>query len=331
MRYMGGAVAMAINRPGFALSGAMRNIAEGEASIASETNRNGYPSGVTHPAAWVLPQKAGGITSRYNIAGAGDVTDGNLAGGLYGESTIVCSGVLTEASLSALGNVIAAISGSGYVSSADIIGNIEAAATLLGVGDLTGALISLLNGSATLTGAGDLVGGATGGLEAAAILTGAGDLAGLIAGVVEALAVISGSGTIVPSDIVGVMNAVATLIGMGDIDGAITALGHAEALLEGAGEVSSAQPFAQGSLSATITAQGDVLTAQSVAQAVMDYSVESGYSFEQVTRLIAAVLAGKTDIVDNGNGTATITFRNLSDNGDAAVFGMEGSERVSRS
>lgn len=74
----------------------------------------------------------------------------------------------------------------------------------------------------------------------------------------------------------------------------------------------------------------DVLTANAVAQAVMGYTIESGYSFQQVTRLMSAILSGKTTIADNGDGTATVTFRNLADTTDATVFEMNGSERNNR-
>jgi len=63
---------------------------------------------------------------------------------------------------------------------------------------------------------------------------------------------------------------------------------------------------------------------------VWGHILEGGYSAAMFMRLFSAILAGKTTIVDNGNGTATVTFRNLSDTVDAAVFEMEGSERVSR-
>lgn len=329
-RYRGGVAAMSINRPGFSLTGSMSNFIAGEAAVFAEADRNGYPSGVSHPTAWVLPRKAGALTSRFNVVGGGGLTGGNLAGGVYGDSTLTGGGDINEAGLTALGGILSALSGAGAVSAAEIVGNIEAAATLLGAGDTTGALISLLNGSAILVGAGSVTGDANGGLEAQASLTGVGSLAGGVSGVVEAMATVLGSGAVLPVDIVGIMDAVATLVGMGDIDGAIIALGHAESLLQGAGEVSNALPYANGGMSALISASGEVLTAQSVAQAVMAYTIESGYSFEKVTRLVAAILAGKTDIVDNGNGTATVTFRNLNDLQDAAVFSVVGSERAGR-
>ena len=329
-RLMGGANFHSIDKGNWFAPGARRNIFYGQAEVSGQSERNGYPSGVTHPVAYLLPQKAGSISSRFNIEGEGTITAGNLAGGLYGVSTLEGAGDV-DGVISALGNIISTALGAGTVSSAAIVGNLEAAATLIGAGNLTGALISLVNASATLTGAGDIIfADITGGLSGSSTLTGAGELNGAIAGVVEALATISGSGTIVPADIVGVMNAVATLVGMGDLDGAIVALGHAEALLEGAGEVSNALPYASGDISATISATGELLTAQSIVDKMMAHSIEAGYSFEGVTKLMVAILAGKTQIVDNGNGTATVTFRSLNDDADRAIFEMVGSERTSR-
>lgn len=56
--------------------------------------------------------------------------------------------------------------------------------------------------------------------------------------------------------------------------------------------------------------------------------IEGGYTAEQVMRMLAAVMAGKSTIVDNGNNTATVVFRDLNDTVDRVTATMEGSERV---
>lgn len=57
--------------------------------------------------------------------------------------------------------------------------------------------------------------------------------------------------------------------------------------------------------------------------------IEGGYTAEQVMRMLASVIAGKSTIVDNGNNTATVVFRDLTDSQDRITVEMEGSERAS--
>jgi hypothetical protein len=56
--------------------------------------------------------------------------------------------------------------------------------------------------------------------------------------------------------------------------------------------------------------------------------IEPGFTAAEVLRLLAAVAAGKTDIVDLGGGNATVKFRNLGDTKDRVVATMAGSERA---
>jgi hypothetical protein len=165
-------------------------------------------------------------------------------------------------------------------------------------------------------------------LPAYSTIMGASNLSASIAGVVLAISQVSGSGTFQSTSVVGGIKGIASLIGAGDLSGALSALAHLESTVIGSGSVVNALPFADGSLSATISASGDVLTAGKIAEAVMGYSVDGSYTFEQVTQIMAAILAGKTTIVNNGDGTATVTFRNLPDSVDRAIFEMDGSERV---
>lgn len=59
--------------------------------------------------------------------------------------------------------------------------------------------------------------------------------------------------------------------------------------------------------------------------------IESGYTAAEVLRIIAAVAAGKTSIVDLGGGDATVTFRDLGDTKDRIVADVSGSERTTLS
>lgn len=68
----------------------------------------------------------------------------------------------------------------------------------------------------------------------------------------------------------------------------------------------------------------------SSAAQVWAHPIDGSYTAQMIMKLLGAVIAGKTSIVDNGDGTATVTFRSLADDSDAAVFNMDGSERTSR-
>jgi hypothetical protein len=56
--------------------------------------------------------------------------------------------------------------------------------------------------------------------------------------------------------------------------------------------------------------------------------IEGGYTAEQIMRMVASVMAGKSTIVDNGNNTATVVFRDLNDTEDRVTAEMTGSERT---
>lgn len=59
-----------------------------------------------------------------------------------------------------------------------------------------------------------------------------------------------------------------------------------------------------------------------------DTVIESGYTAGEIMQLIAAYTSGKTNIVDLGGGSATVTFRDLGDTKDRIVGDMTGSERT---
>jgi hypothetical protein len=56
--------------------------------------------------------------------------------------------------------------------------------------------------------------------------------------------------------------------------------------------------------------------------------IESGFTAAEILRLLAAVAAGKTAVVNLGGGAATITFRDLADTKDRVTASMTGSERT---
>jgi hypothetical protein len=56
--------------------------------------------------------------------------------------------------------------------------------------------------------------------------------------------------------------------------------------------------------------------------------IEGTYTAAEVMRLLASVASGKTDILDNGNNTATVIFRDINDTVDRVVVEMQGSKRT---
>jgi hypothetical protein len=55
--------------------------------------------------------------------------------------------------------------------------------------------------------------------------------------------------------------------------------------------------------------------------------IENGYTAEQIMRMLASVMAGKSTILDNGNGSATIVFRDLNDTVNRITTNVVGSSR----
>lgn len=95
--------------------------------------------------------------------------------------------------------------------------------------------------------------------------------------------------------------------GVGGANANASALGWASGTAAGVGSGVLAA-YAAGFMSGT-TDSATLLTADDIAAAVHKYVVESGLSFEEITRINHAVLAGKV----NGAGTATENFRDVSD------------------
>ncbi len=180
--------------------------------------------------------------------------------------------------------------GSGGVSSANLAGGLNADADLTGTGDVNNAALGLI-------------------VSAVADLVGTGVLSGDLIGILEAVADLTGTGTFSTAELTALASMVAPLIGTGEIDATISATGE---------------------LSADINVTGDLLSTANVAEAIWNAVADGDYTYSEVMKVLVAIQAGKTTIVNNGDGTSTVTFRNLDDTVDRAVFNMDGSERVSR-
>ena len=181
------------------------------------------------------------------------------------------------------------IVGTGGVTSANLAGGLNGEADLIGSGDITNAGLGLI-------------------LSAVASLTGSGALSADIVGVITAAASLSGSGDITDADLSALASMVAGLTGTGAL---------------------SSDIIAKGSISSDIVVTGDLLSTANVAAAVWDALAEGNFTYAQMLKILSSVSVGKTSIIDNGGGSATVTFRDLSDTKDRVVADMDGSERTS--
>jgi hypothetical protein len=70
------------------------------------------------------------------------------------------------------------------------------------------------------------------------------------------------------------------------------------------------------------------LSPQNLAESVWNQIIENGYSATEAMRILLAIAAGKTNIIDLGGGDATVEFRNLADTLNRVSADMTGSERT---
>lgn len=91
--------------------------------------------------------------------------------------------------------------------------------------------------------------------------------------------------------------------------------------------IGSATVRATGNLAGDIT-PFTTLSPENLALKVWQYVLESGYSAEEVMRVLAAVAAGQTTVTNLGGGLANVVFRDLADTKDRVDADMTGSERT---
>lgn len=249
--------------------GELRGFWAGEATViagASIANTQSIPGGYRSPGAWVLAPKNGGISSRRQINGAGEVGALNLQGGLYGEAAVTGSGALAAPAYG-VGTVAGALAGDTAIAAAlEALGAL--ASGLTGVGTVTNALMSsAITGAADLVGSGDITDAALGLIVTAlADLSGSASVSADMSSVIVGACAIVGSCSLSP-EAYGAMVATANLAGSGAVVAALEALGVAVADILGTTAI-SAGASAPATMSADIAATGDVLTTQSIAAAV---------------------------------------------------------------
>ena len=98
-RSLGAPLANVTDRANWSTPGALLNLHAGEATViegASISDRNGYPSGLRHPASWSMGIKPGAMTTRKNAVGTSSMSVA-LAGGRNGEVVFAGSSSATAA------------------------------------------------------------------------------------------------------------------------------------------------------------------------------------------------------------------------------------------
>lgn len=176
----------------------------------------------------------------------------------------------------------------------------------------------------------NLAGGVNGNTSSPNTILGSGSITSAdLALIMFMVAIINGTGNFdFPPNISGVIKAIANLQGSGSVSNPVLgAILDAVANLLGSGNLSTANMVATAYIEASILPYTE-LSPQSLAQAVMASIVETGMDLTQAMKLLTAVSAGKTAIVNLGGGTATVTFRDVNDTTDRVVADMTNSDRT---
>ena len=185
---------------------------------------------------------------------------------------------------------------------------------ITGVGGITDAPLGLIVSiAATLIASGGISSASAGALASlVAALTGSGSVSATAAGLADLGASLIGSGTAIGSN-TQLMSLAATIRGYGDL----TPEGIRDS-------VWNAFVVSYNSVGTMGKALGDVGAGSNPWDAV----IESGFTAKEILQILAAVAAGKTDILDLGGGNATVTFRDLADTKDRVEASVTGSERT---
>jgi len=210
----------------------------------------------------------------------------------------------------------------------------------------------LLSSTTQSNGSGTIVSNMAMGKYLSSTLAGSGDLTSNMTLIVQLISTLMGSGDLSAS-MVGTLQMAANLAGSGDITSSLSLLANITANLIGSGAITgNLKGFA--SMEADITPYTD-LSPENLAAAVWNalaasYNsvgtmgekmndagsasnpwteiIEGGYTAAECLRLLTAVAAGKTTIVDLGGGLATVTFRDINDTVDRVEADMTNSERT---
>lgn len=316
------------NRSNWSTPGAIRNMWVGSGFNLAQSHPCGYdPEYSIYDA-----QRVGGIASRNEVTGAGNIGGANLAGGINIDLIADIVYLSSVATMTGAGRMViyttspSALSGSGNIN-ASIFAIAVRSAGLTGFDTVTASSTPVATLAAALTASGNVTAAGQAILSAVAAVTGTGNITSAAAfSLIQAVAAITGSGAIsAAATALGI--GAATLAASGDITAAIVAFGRFSAALTGSGNAVGTTPRANGTMSAGINVTGDILNTANVGNAVWQSLIDGGYSAQDIMRILAAVAAGKTDIATVGP-TTTVTFRDVNDTKNAVVATMSGSERA---
>lgn len=138
-------------RNNWSQSGAVRNQFAG-----GYDSYNGTPRGYSHPYAWIMPTKDGGMaTTAGGIAGSGAISNADAVRGGPVTATLSGVGTISSASAALVTAIAATLAGVGAVSNADMALASALAATLTGTGAISSAQLDAIVGMiASLSGTG---------------------------------------------------------------------------------------------------------------------------------------------------------------------------------
>lgn len=262
-------------------AGSRNNRFVGDGGLIPKTNSvpQGYGMKTPFP-----PIAAGEISSTGKLNGDGTTSfDGNL--GLNAQATLTGSGDITSAVAQLVISMVANLTGSTSLSSADLRGYLNAVANISGGGTLASTIGALAWANAALAGNGTITNAtpyATGTLSAN----------------------IRGYSDLTPEGITDkVWNA---MLANYPTSGSA---GNTLALAGSGGVDYNALATAVWAYATRTLTSGAPPTEAQIAEAVMTYAVEAGWTTEELLRVFAAVLAGKV----SGAGTGTEVFRDIND------------------
>lgn len=184
-------------------------------------------------------------------------------------------------------------------------------------------------------------------------LTGSGSMSAFMALVISMVADLTGAGDLT-ADLSGRLNAGVALTGAGSMTSFMTALGNMSIEFEGQGDL-DAVIAAYGNMSIDMTVTGSGLTTANVGPAVWNaiatannnpgtmgellnnagaggnpwtVVLDGTYTAADIMRILAAVAAGTSTIVDLGGGAATVTFNGIDGSPAVVEADMTNSERT---
>lgn len=123
--------------------------------FSSMDSKAAIPYGYLPEHSWFMALKSGGIGCTGGIISVGDILAANLAAGIGIEATLAGIGEINNAAMGLIVSAVATLTGSGLFNS-DVVGKLDATATLAGTGDITGTLGALAGLLSDITSKGEI-------------------------------------------------------------------------------------------------------------------------------------------------------------------------------